>query len=152
MDARPNGVSMELRLYDTRRREKREFSPIDPANVRMYVCGPTVYDFAHIGNARPVIVFDVLFRLLRHLYGERHVTYVRNITDVDDKINARAAQDFPDLPLNEAIRKVTEKTAAQFHADAAALGALPPTFEPRATDFVLPRPDGKTDMVTLIEE
>ena len=85
--------------------------PIDPNNVRMYVCGPTVYDFAHIGNARPVIVFDVLFRLLRHLYGADHVTYVRNITDVDDKINARAARDFPGLPLNEAIRKVTEETA-----------------------------------------
>ena len=123
-----------------------------PNNVRMYVCGPTVYDFAHIGNARPVIVFDVLFRLLRHLYGESHVTYVRNITDVDDKINARAVQDFPGLPLNEAIRKVTEKTATQFHTDAAALGSLPPTFEPRATDFVLPRADGKTDMVTLIKQ
>ncbi|MHB8267765.1 cysteine--tRNA ligase [Bradyrhizobium sp.] len=143
---------MDLRLYDTLTKEKRPFVPLDPDNVRMYVCGPTVYDFAHIGNARPVIVFDVLFRLLRHLYGEKHVTYVRNITDVDDKINARAAQDFPDLPLNEAIRKVTEKTAAQFHADAAALGALPPTFEPRATDFVLPRADGKTDMVTLIKQ
>jgi cysteinyl-tRNA synthetase len=118
----------------------------------MYVCGPTVYDFAHIGNARPVIVFDVLFRLLRHAYGEKHVTYVRNITDVDDKINARAVRDFPGLPLNEAIRKVTEKTANQFHADVAALGCLPPTFEPRATEFVLPRADGKTDMETLIKE
>jgi cysteinyl-tRNA synthetase len=116
------------------------------------VCGPTVYDFAHIGNARPVIVFDVLFRLLRHLYGETHVTYVRNITDVDDKINDRAARDFPGLPLNDAIRKVTEKTASQFHADVKALGCLPPTFEPRATDFVLPRADGKTDMVTLIKQ
>jgi cysteinyl-tRNA synthetase len=143
---------MELRLYDTLTKEKRPFVPLDPANVRMYVCGPTVYDFAHIGNARPVIVFDVLFRLLRHLYGESHVTYVRNITDVDDKINARAAQDFPGLPLNEAIRRVTEKTATQFHTDAAALGSLPPTFEPRATDFVLPRADGKTDMVTLIKQ
>jgi cysteinyl-tRNA synthetase len=143
---------MDLRLYDTLTREKRTFVPLDPANVRMYVCGPTVYDFAHIGNARPVIVFDVLFRLLRHLYGADHVTYVRNITDVDDKINDRAARDFPGLPLNEAIRKVTEKTAAQFHADAAALGCLPPTFEPRATDFVLPRADGKTDMVTLIRQ
>jgi cysteinyl-tRNA synthetase len=133
-------------------KEKRPFVPLDPHNVRMYVCGPTVYDLAHIGNARPVIVFDVLFRLLRHLYGPEHVTYVRNITDVDDKINDRAARDFPGLPLNEAIRKVTEQTAAQFHADAAALGALPPTFEPRATDFVLPRPDGKTDMVTLIKQ
>ena len=102
--------------------------PLDPDNVRMYVCGPTVYDFAHIGNARPVIVFDVLFRLLRHLYGENHVTYVRNITDVDDKINDRAARDFPGLPLNEAIRKVTEQTANQFHADVAALGCLPPTY------------------------
>jgi cysteinyl-tRNA synthetase len=133
-------------------REKRTFVPLDPNNVRMYVCGPTVYDFAHIGNARPVIVFDVLFRLLRHLYGADHVTYVRNITDVDDKINDRAARDFPGLPLNEAIRKVTEKTANQFHADVAALGSLPPTFEPRATDFVLPRADGKSDMVTLIKQ
>src|SRR5437868_4763803 len=143
---------MDLRLYDTLTKEKQPFRPLDPNDVRMYVCGPTVYDFAHIGNARPVIVFDVLFRLLRHLYGESHVKYVRNITDVDDKINDRAARDFPGLPLNEAIRKVTEKTAAQFHADAAALGALPPTFEPRATDFVLPRTDGKTDMVSLIKQ
>ena len=143
---------MDLRLYDTLTREKRVFTPIDPFNVRMYVCGPTVYDFAHIGNARPVIVFDVLFRLLRHLYGAEHVTYVRNITDVDDKINDRAVRDFPGLPLNEAIRKVTEKTAAQFTSDVAALGSLPPTFEPRATDFVLPRADGKGDMVTLIKQ
>ena len=143
---------MDLRLYDTLTKEKRPFVPLDPANVRMYVCGPTVYDFAHIGNARPVIVFDVLFRLLRHIYGENHVTYVRNITDVDDKINDRAARDFPGLPLNEAIRKVTEVTAKQFHVDVTALGALAPTFEPRATDFVLPRADGKTDMVTLIKQ
>ncbi|MEO6779621.1 MAG: cysteine--tRNA ligase [Bradyrhizobium sp.] len=143
---------MELRLYDTLTREKRSFVPLDPDNVRMYVCGPTVYDFAHIGNARPIIVFDVLFRLLRQLYGAEHVTYVRNITDVDDKINARAARDFPGLPLNRAIRKVTEATAAQFHADVAALGALRPTFEPRATDFVLPRADGRADMVTLIRQ
>src|SRR5260370_103540 len=143
---------MDLRLYDTLTREKRPFVPLDPDNVRMYVCGPTVYDFAHIGNARPVIVFDVLFRLLRHIYGENHVTYVRNITDVDDKINDRAARDFPGLPLNEAIRKVTEKTAAQLASDVAALGSLPPTFEPRATDFVLPRADRKVDMVTMIKE
>jgi cysteinyl-tRNA synthetase len=116
----------------------------------MYVCGPTVYDFAHIGNARPVIVFDVLFRLLRHIYGVEHVTYVRNITDVDDKINDRAARDFPGLPLNEAIRQVTEKTERQFHDDVDALGCLRPTVEPRATEFVLPRADGKADMVTLI--
>jgi len=127
---------MNLKLYDTLSREKRVFKPIDPANVRMYVCGPTVYDFAHIGNARPVIVFDVLFRLLRHLYGEQHVTYVRNITDVDDKINARAAEEYPGLPLNEAIRQVTEKTDRQFHEDVAALGCLPPTVEPRATEHI----------------
>ena len=143
---------MQLRLYDTLTREKRVFTPIDPANVRMYVCGPTVYDFAHIGNARPVIVFDVLFRLLRHLYGAEHVTYVRNITDVDDKINARAARDYPGLPLNEAIRKVTEITEDQFQADVDALGCLPPTHQPRATEFVLPRSDGLTDMKSLIQE
>ena len=127
---------MELRLYDTFSREKQPFVPLDLKNVRMYVCGPTVYDFAHIGNARPVIVFDVLFRLLRHLYGEKHVTYVRNITDVDDKINDRAARDFPGLPLNEAIRKVTEITDKQFHEDVDALGALRPTVEPRATEHI----------------
>jgi cysteinyl-tRNA synthetase len=143
---------MELKLYDTLTREKRVFAPIDPANVRMYVCGPTVYDYAHIGNARPVIVFDVLFRLLRHLYGAEHVTYVRNITDVDDKINARAVRDYPGLPLNDAIRKVTDATEAQFQADVKALGCLPPTYQPRATDFVLPRSDGRSDMKTLIQE
>src|SRR6476659_42735 len=127
---------MELRLYDTLTREKRTFVPLDPNNVRMYVCGPTVYDFAHIGNARPVIVFDVLFRLLRYLYGADHVTYVRNITDVDDKINDRAARDFPGLPLNEAIRRVTELTEKQFHDDVDALGALRPTVEPRATEHI----------------
>jgi cysteinyl-tRNA synthetase len=135
---------MELALYDTLTREKRPFTPLDPARVRIYVCGPTVYDFAHIGNARPVIVFDVLFRLLRHLYGADHVTYVRNITDVDDKINARAAEEYPDLPLNEAIRRVTEKTDKQFHEDVAALGCLPPTVEPRATEHI-------ADMKALIE-
>jgi cysteinyl-tRNA synthetase len=127
---------MELRLYDTLTREKRPFRPLDPARVRMYVCGPTVYDFAHIGNARPVIVFDVLFRLLRHLYGADRVVYVRNITDVDDKINARAAEEYPDLPLNEAIRAVTEKTERQFHEDVDALGCLRPTVEPRATEHI----------------
>ena len=122
--------AMELRLYDTLTREKRTFTPIDPARVRMYVCGPTVYDFAHIGNARPVIVFDVLFRLLRHVYGENHVTYVRNITDVDDKINARAAE------RGISIREVTEETYKNFKEDAAALGCLPPTAEPRATEHI----------------
>ena len=127
---------MSITLYNTLTRKKEPFTPIDPANVRMYVCGPTVYDFAHIGNARPVIVFDVLFRLLRHVYGEDHVRYVRNITDVDDKINDRAARDYPELPLNEAIRKVTESTAQQYHADVAALGCNEPTVEPRATDNI----------------
>jgi cysteinyl-tRNA synthetase len=125
-----------LRLYNTLTRRKENFEPIDPEAVRLYVCGPTVYDFAHIGNARPVIVFDVLFRLLRHLYGEDHVIYTRNITDVDDKINARAACDFPALPLNEAIAKVTEATERQFRDDVSALGALAPTHEPRATQYI----------------
>src|SRR3979409_1972685 len=127
---------MDLRLYDTLTKEKRPFVPLDPANVRMYVCGPTGYDFAHIGNARPVIVFAVLFRLLRHIYGADHVTYVRNITDVDDKIQDRAARDFPGLPLNEAIRKVTEPTGKQFHADVDPLGARRPSVEPRATEHI----------------
>ncbi|MDV2967903.1 cysteine--tRNA ligase [Nitratireductor aquimarinus] len=140
-----------LRVYNTLTRAKEDFVPIDADRVRMYVCGPTVYDYAHIGNARPAIVFDILFRLLRHLYGEDHVTYVRNITDVDDKINARARRDYPDLPLNEAIREVTQKTADQYHADVAALGCLRPTIEPRATEFVLPRADGLTDMASLIQ-
>jgi len=121
---------MELRLYDTLTREKRTFTPIDPARVRMYVCGPTVYDFAHIGNARPVIVFDVLFRLLRHVYGEKHVTYVRNITDVDDKINARAAE------RGISIREVTDETYKNFKEDVTTLGCLPPTVEPRATEHI----------------
>lgn len=125
-----------LSLYNTLTRTQENFAPIDPKNVRMYVCGPTVYDYAHIGNARPVIVFDVLFRLLRHVYGPDHVTYVRNITDVDDKINARAARDYPDLPLNEAIRKVTEATNAQFQTDVAALGNLEPSAQPRATEYI----------------
>src|SRR5262245_38644442 len=120
--------AMELKLYDTLTREKRTFTPIDPARVRMYVCGPTVYDFAHIGNARPVIVFDVLFRLLRHVYGEKHITYVRNITDVDDKINARAAE------RRVSIREVTEETYRNFKEDVAALGCLSPTVEPRETE------------------
>ncbi|TJV27215.1 MAG: cysteine--tRNA ligase [Mesorhizobium sp.] len=150
-------ASQGLRLYNTLTRTKEDFVPIDPDNVRMYVCGPTVYDFAHIGNARPVIVFDVLFRLLRHVYGQAHVTYVRNITDVDDKINARALRDFGGeiasgtLSLNEAIRRVTEKTADQFHRDVAVLGCLEPTVEPRATEFVEPRADGKVDMITFIQ-
>jgi len=136
---------MSLKLYNTLTRTKQDFAPIDPQNVRMYVCGPTVYDFAHIGNARPVIVFDLLYRLLRHEYGADHVKYVRNITDVDDKINARALRDFPNLPLNDAIAKVTSATAAQFHKDVAALGCLPPNVEPRATQYIGP-------MIEVIEK
>ena len=136
---------MTIQLYNTLTRSKVEFAPIDAANVRMYVCGPTVYDFAHIGNARPVIVFDVLYRLLRHAYGAGHVTYVRNITDVDDKINARAVRDYPGLPLNEAIRLVTEGTNAQYQADVAELGNLEPSFQPRATESL-------PEMITLIEK
>lgn len=139
----------DIKLYNTLTRQKEVFIPEDEKNVRMYVCGPTVYDFAHIGNARPVIVFDVLYRLLRHKYGEQNVTYVRNITDVDDKINARAKRDYPDLPLNEAIRNVTEKTAAQFHADVKALGCLEPTHEPRATEHI----DGMISIIqTLLDK
>lgn len=138
------GTFKGLKLTNTLTRQKEEFVPISDDAVGLYVCGPTVYDFAHIGNARPVIVFDVLFRLLRHLYGAAHVTYVRNITDVDDKINARALRDHPELPLNDAIAKVTQKTADQFHADVAALGCLEPSFEPRATGHI-------PGMIALIE-
>lgn len=127
-----------MKLWNTLTRRKEEFRPIDDRNVRMYVCGPTVYDDAHIGNARPVIVFDVLYRLLRHRYGADHVTYVRNVTDVDDKINARAAQE------GVTIRDLTERTLAQFHADIAALGVLAPTVEPRATEHI-------GEMIAIIE-
>src|SRR5215470_5459420 len=127
---------MQLRFHDTLTREKRPFVPLDANNVRMYACGPTVYDFAHIGNGRAAIVFDLLFRVLRHHYGEGHVTYVRNITDVDDKINARAGRDYPALPLNEAIRKVTEETYQQYQDDVTALGCLAPTVQPRATEHI----------------
>jgi cysteinyl-tRNA synthetase len=121
---------MTLRLFNTLTKTKDVFAPLDAKNVRMYVCGPTVYDFAHIGNARPVIVFDVLFRLLRHTYGDAHVTYVRNITDVDDKINARAAE------RGISIRALTEETAKIYEEDVAALGNIAPTVTPRATEHI----------------
>lgn len=121
---------MLLRITNTLTRRKEIFAPVDPKNVRMYVCGPTVYDYAHIGNARPVIVFDVLFRLLRRVYGADHVTYVRNITDVDDRINEAARlQGVP-------IRQITERTGAAYQADMAALGNLTPTLQPRVTEHI----------------
>ncbi len=121
---------MTIHLYNTLTREKEVFAPLDAKNVRMYVCGPTVYDFAHIGNARPVVVFDTLFRLLRHTYGAGHVTYVRNITDIDDKIMDAAKAS------GETIQQVTTRTAKAYHDDMGALNALPPSKEPRATEFV----------------
>ncbi|MGD1035888.1 MAG: cysteine--tRNA ligase [Roseiarcus sp.] len=133
-----------LRLYNTLTRAKEVFEPLDPAAVRVYVCGPTVYDFAHIGNARPAIVFDALYRVLRRRFGANNVVYARNVTDVDDKINARAASDFPALPLNQAIARVTEGTERQFHDDVDALGCLTPTVEPRATAHI-------AEMIALIE-
>ncbi len=130
---------MTLTVYNTLAREKQVFQPLDPENVRLYVCGPTVYDLAHIGNARPVVVFDVLFRLLNHLYGPEHVTYARNITDVEDKIIKAAAEN------GEAIDDLTARTAQAFHEDMAALGAMEPTVEPRATGHI-------RQMVELIEK
>ncbi len=148
-DTKKSGTFKGLKFTSTLTRQKEDFQAISDDNVRMYVCGPTVYDFAHIGNARPAIVFDVLFRLLRHLYGAEHVTYVRNITDVDDKINARALRDYPDLPLNDAIAEVTRKTADQYHADIKLLGCMEPTAEPRATQHI----PGMIKMIgTLIEK
>ncbi|NAZ35220.1 cysteine--tRNA ligase [Rubellimicrobium sp. CFH 75288] len=129
-----------IRLTNSLTRRKEVFVPLDPANVRMYVCGPTVYDRAHLGNARPVVVFDTLFRLLRHVHGADHVTYVRNITDVDDKINARAAE------TGRPIRAITDETIRWFHEDTAALGALPPTHEPRATDHI----PGMIDLIAAL--
>ncbi|MDP5307233.1 cysteine--tRNA ligase [Paracoccus spongiarum] len=121
---------VQIRLTNTRTRRKEDFTPIDPRNLRLYLCGPTVYDRAHLGNARPVLVFDVLVRLLRHAYGAGHVTYVRNFTDVDDKINARAAE------TGRPIRDITRETIGWYHDDMDALGAERPDHEPRATDFI----------------
>jgi cysteinyl-tRNA synthetase len=129
---------MALRLHNTLTRRVEPFAPIDPANVRMYVCGPTVYDYAHIGNARAVLVFDLLFRVLRHLYGREHVNYARNITDVDDKIIAAHQES------GEPIDTITRRTTLAFHEDIAALGALPPTVEPRATQHI-------AEMIALTE-
>ncbi|MEO9653114.1 MAG: cysteine--tRNA ligase [Roseobacter sp.] len=130
---------MTIKLHNTRTRSKETFAPIDAQNVQMYVCGPTVYDRAHLGNARPVIVFDTLFRLLRHVYGETHVTYVRNFTDVDDKINARAAES------GRSIGEITDETMRWFLEDMATVGALEPTHMPRATQYI-------TQMVAMIQD
>ena len=119
-----------IRLQNTKTRKREDFVPIDPQNVRLYLCGPTVYDRAHMGNLRPSLVFDVLYRLLRHVYGADHVTYVRNFTDVDDKINARAAES------GRAIGDITAETIQWYHDDLDAVGVLRPTHEPRATAYI----------------
>ncbi|MFT5615767.1 MAG: cysteinyl-tRNA synthetase [Granulosicoccus sp.] len=135
-----------IKLHNTMTRKKQDFAPIDADNVRMYVCGPTVYDRAHLGNARPVVVFDVLYRLLRHVYGADHVTYVRNFTDVDDKINARAAKNVgPNGDVDAEIIKLTNETTQWFLDDMKAVGALDPDHMPRATQFI-------PQMVTMIEQ
>ena len=128
-----------IRLTNSKTRTKEDFVPIDPSHVRMYVCGPTVYDRAHLGNARPVVVFDVLNRLLRHVYGPDHVTYVRNFTDVDDKINAEALRRQKagaKGTLEDLILERTQETIAWYHADMDALGAMRPDHEPRATEYI----------------
>ncbi|WP_370272771.1 cysteine--tRNA ligase [Pseudooceanicola nitratireducens] len=138
---------VEIRLTNSKTRKKEVFEPIDPKNVRMYVCGPTVYDRAHLGNARPVVVFDVLNRLLRHVYGSEHVTYVRNFTDVDDKINATALarkEAGAEGSLEDLIHERTEETIGWYHADMDALGALRPDHEPRATGYI-------PQMIAMIE-
>ena len=138
----------EIRLTNTLTRRKQAFEPLDASNVRLYVCGPTVYDRAHLGNARPVVVFDVLFRLLRHVYGEGQVTYVRNFTDVDDKINATARarrEAGAGGTLEDLIAERTEETIGWYHADMDALGALRPTQEPRATQWI-------AQMIALTED
>ncbi len=130
-----------IRLRNSMTRRVEEFVPLDPGNVRMYVCGPTVYDRAHIGNARPAIVFDVLFRLLRQVYGETSVTYVRNITDVDDKINARAAES------GRSIRDITDETTGWYQEDMRAVGNLDPTHQPRATEWIGAMKDMIADLI-----
>jgi cysteinyl-tRNA synthetase len=131
-------VVMTMTLYNTLSRRKERFEPLDPTNVRLYVCGPTVYDRAHVGNGRAYVVFDVLYRLLREIYGRDHVVYVRNITDIEDKINAAARRN------GEPIAALTARTTTAFHADLAALGTFPPDIEPRATEYI-------PQMVAMIE-
>ena len=137
-DAICYALTMPLTLYNTLTRRKEPFEPLDPERVRLYVCGPTVYDRAHIGNARCFVVFDVLYRLLREIYGRDHVRYARNITDIDDRINAAARAN------GEPISALTARTTAAFHEDLAALGTLPPDVEPRATEHI-------PQMIAMIE-
>ena len=130
---------MTIKLYNIKNRKKEVFKPIDAKNVRMYVCGPTVYDRAHIGNARPVVVFDILYRLLRHKYGVTFVSYARNFTDVDDKINVKA------ISTGRSIREITDETIGWYNKDMAALGALEPNYTPRATEYI-------SEMIEMIKE
>ena len=139
---------MTIRLTNSKTREKEVFAPIDPENVRMYVCGPTVYDRAHLGNARPVLVFDVLYRLLRETYGADHVTYVRNFTDVDDRINETARkrkEAGAEGTLEQLIAERSDETIAWYHEDMDALGAMRPDHEPRATAYI-------GEMIAMIEK
>ena len=130
---------MTIKLYNIKNRKKEVFKPIDAKNVRMYVCGPTVYDRAHIGNARPVVVFDILYRLLRYKYGVTFVSYARNFTDVDDKINVKA------ISTGRSIREITDETIGWYNKDMAALGALEPNYTPRATEYI-------SEMIEMIKE
>ncbi len=130
-----------IRFHNTKTRRKVDFEPVIPGKVSMYLCGPTVYDRAHLGNARNVLLFDVLFRLMRHVYGAENVTYVRNFTDVDDKINARAAAS------GRAIGDITAETIGWYHADMDALGAMRPSAEPRATDYIQEMIDMSADLI-----
>ncbi|MFK7945280.1 MAG: cysteine--tRNA ligase, partial [Paracoccaceae bacterium] len=138
----------EIRLYNTRTRSKELFTPIDPTNVSMYVCGPTVYARAHIGNARPVVVFDVLYRLLRHQFGTDAVTYVRNFTDVDDRIiESAVAVKGAGESLEAATKRITDETIGWYHDDMDALGALRPDHEPRCTEFIAPMVAMSQDLI-----
>ena len=128
---------MEIRLYNSKNKKKEIFRPINDENVTIYVCGPTVYGPAHIGNARPAVVFDVLVRLLRELYPA--VSYARNITDIDDKINAAAAEEGVDIMV------ITDRYRAKYHEDMAALGVAPPDIEPHATEHI-------DDIIAMINE